>query len=116
MYRAALRPAEATALRDTDCDLPEEGWGTLTLARSLPVTAKEWTDSGQRHADRRAGRTGGLVLLADLPAQGVRACSATCPYCDDSRVHGRTYRLPGAEEDIGMNRARPAKHCMQQSA
>ena len=52
MYYAALRPAEATALRDTECDLPEEGWGKLTLARSLPVTAKKWTGGGQRHDPR----------------------------------------------------------------
>ena len=44
--------AEATALRDTDCQLPDEGWGTLTLARSLPVTTKKWTDHGQRHDPR----------------------------------------------------------------
>jgi integrase len=54
MYYAGLRPAEATALRDTDCQLPDEGWGTLTLARSLPVTTKKWTDHGQRHDPRGA--------------------------------------------------------------
>ncbi len=52
MYYAGLRPAEATALRDTDCQLPDAGWGTLTLARSLPVTSKKWTDHGQRHDPR----------------------------------------------------------------
>lgn len=41
-----------TALRESDCQLPAHGWGTLTLARSLPVTAKKWTDHGQRHDPR----------------------------------------------------------------
>lgn len=52
MYYAGLRPAEATALRESDCHLPERGWGTLTLARSLPVTTKKWTDHGERHDAR----------------------------------------------------------------
>lgn len=47
-----LRLAEVTALRESDCQLPAHGWGTLTLARSLPVTAKKWTDHGQRHDPR----------------------------------------------------------------
>jgi integrase len=52
MYYAGMRPAEAVALRDTDCDLPDQGWGRLTLAETLPVTTKKWTDSGQRHDKR----------------------------------------------------------------
>ncbi len=46
---AGLRPAEATALRESDCQLPAQGWGTLTLARTLPVTVKKWTNDGVRH-------------------------------------------------------------------
>jgi integrase len=52
MYYAGLRPAEATALRESDCQLSAQGWGTLSLARSLPVTTKKWTDHGQRHDPR----------------------------------------------------------------
>ena len=52
LYYAGLRPAEAVALRESDCALPAEGWGTLTLARSLPVTTKKWTDHGERHDPR----------------------------------------------------------------
>jgi integrase len=52
LYYAGLRPAEAVALRESDCALPEEGWGTLTLARSLPVTTNKWTDHGERHDPR----------------------------------------------------------------
>jgi integrase len=49
---AAMRPAEAVGLRQKDCYLPEQGWGTLTLRETRPVSGKRWTDSGQRH-DRR---------------------------------------------------------------
>jgi integrase len=49
LYCAGLRPAEAVALREGDCHLPASGWGTLTLARTLPVTTKKWTNDGVRH-------------------------------------------------------------------
>jgi integrase len=52
LYYGGLRPAEAVALRVTDCYLPDKGWGKLTLAETLPVTTKKWTDDGQRF-DRR---------------------------------------------------------------
>jgi integrase len=52
LYYAGLRPAEAVGLRWSDCDLPETGWGTLTLRETRPVSGKQWTDSGERH-DRR---------------------------------------------------------------
>ncbi len=49
---AAMRPAEVVALRRSDCELPETGWGLLTLRKTRPVAGKKWTDSGERH-DRR---------------------------------------------------------------
>ncbi|MFI2347165.1 tyrosine-type recombinase/integrase [Streptomyces sp. NPDC019443] len=49
---AAMRPAEAVGLRETDCYLPEKGWGTLTLRETRPVSGKKWTDSGKRHDKR----------------------------------------------------------------
>lgn len=52
LYYAGLRPAEAVGLRWSDCHLPENGWGTLTLRETRPVSGKQWTDSGERH-DRR---------------------------------------------------------------
>ncbi|MFJ7422448.1 tyrosine-type recombinase/integrase [Streptomyces uncialis] len=52
LYYAALRPAEAVGLRLADCHLPDNGWGTLTLRETRPVSGKQWTDSGERH-DRR---------------------------------------------------------------
>jgi integrase len=52
MYFAALRPAEAVALRQQDCDLPEEGWGRLILHTSRPIAGKQWADSGEAHDER----------------------------------------------------------------
>ena len=49
---AAMRPAEVVGLRLNDCHLPEQGWGTLTLRETRPISGKKWTDSGERH-DRR---------------------------------------------------------------
>ncbi|EDY47072.1 integrase [Streptomyces clavuligerus] len=49
---AALRPAEVVGLRESDCHLPEEGWGEMTVWETRPVSGKRWTDSGERH-DRR---------------------------------------------------------------
>jgi len=51
-YYAAARPAEGLALRETDCKLPDEGWGELALGESRPNAGKRWTDSGEVH-DRR---------------------------------------------------------------
>jgi integrase len=52
MYYGGLRPAEALGLRETDCYLPEEGWGRLTLEQTRPEAGKQWTDSGEVHDDR----------------------------------------------------------------
>jgi integrase len=46
LYYAALRPAEAVALRDADCVLPAQGWGRIDLAASAPRAGTEWTDDG----------------------------------------------------------------------
>lgn len=47
LYFAALRPSEAVALCEQDCDLPEEGWGKLILSASEPQAGKAWTDDGK---------------------------------------------------------------------
>ena len=52
MYYAALRPAEAVALRRHDCYLPETGWGRLTLAKSRPEVNRRWTDTASAHDER----------------------------------------------------------------
>ncbi|MGW0058383.1 tyrosine-type recombinase/integrase [Streptosporangium sandarakinum] len=52
MYYAALRPEEAAGLRRQNCDLPEEGWGLLTVEKARPQANKRWTDSGETHDSR----------------------------------------------------------------
>ena len=44
--------ADAIVLRLADCDLPRHGWGTLTLTRAAPRTAKAWTGTGSCHEQR----------------------------------------------------------------
>ena len=52
IYYSAARPAEMTNLRETDCKLPDAGWGELTLWESRPAAGSRWTHSGEVH-DRR---------------------------------------------------------------
>jgi integrase len=52
LYFAALRPSEAVALCEQDCELPEEGWGRLILSASEPQAGKAWTDDGQYRQTR----------------------------------------------------------------
>jgi integrase len=52
MYFAALRPAEAVALRRQDCHLPDTGWGSLTLEKSRPEVNRRWTDTSLAHGER----------------------------------------------------------------
>ncbi|MFB4288979.1 tyrosine-type recombinase/integrase [Nonomuraea sp. ATR24] len=52
MYYAALRPAEAIALRREDCDLPATGWGRFLIDVSRPEVNRQWTDTGDAHEER----------------------------------------------------------------
>ena len=53
LYYATMRPGESVALERSHCeDLPETGWGLLTLSDSHPRVGSAWTDSGDSH-DRR---------------------------------------------------------------
>ena len=52
MYFAALRPAEAVALRQQDCYLPDTGWGRLTLEKSRPEVNLRWSDTDSAHEER----------------------------------------------------------------
>jgi integrase len=90
MYYAGLRPAEVVALRESDCKLPAAGWGTLTLARTLPVTTKKWTDHGQRHDPRGLKqRDPNAVRVIPIPPWLVtflRAHIAEFGTADDGRL------------------------------
>ena len=52
LYYAALRPAEAVALREPDCVLPARGWGRIDLAASQPCAGTGWTDDGANREER----------------------------------------------------------------
>ncbi|MCH6162625.1 tyrosine-type recombinase/integrase [Streptomyces marispadix] len=73
LYYAAMRPGEALGLRDGDCDLPETGWGRLTVEETRPSVGKSWTDSGEAH-DRRGlkQRSPGEVRIVPIPPPLVR--------------------------------------------
>jgi integrase len=52
MYFAALRPAEVIHLRLAECDLPNQGWGSLHLTGSTQRAGQDWSDSGEVLEDR----------------------------------------------------------------
>jgi integrase len=52
MYYAALRPEEAGNLRARNLDLPNDGWGWITLESAAAEVDRHWTDSGQRRDER----------------------------------------------------------------
>ncbi|MFF9311118.1 site-specific integrase [Streptomyces sp. NPDC014748] len=53
LYYAAMRPAEAAALRSAQCHLPDQGWGTLTLRQGVVRAGRSWTDDGTAHETRQ---------------------------------------------------------------
>lgn len=69
-YYAAARPAEGLALRETDCKLPEMGWGELALSASRPAAGKRWTDSGEVH-DLRGLKHRGVTDIRIVPIPPV---------------------------------------------
>ena len=81
LYYAALRPAEAVALREADCVLPKRGWGRIDLAASQPCAGTGWTDDGTSREERglkhrAAGETRSIpippVLVKMLRAHTAR--------------------------------------------
>jgi integrase len=92
MYFGWLRPAEAVALREQDCDLPRHGWGRLLVARSLPSTGKRWTDGGEAHDAR------GLKARAAHEARAVpippELVTILCQHLDEfgAAEDGRIFR------------------------
>src|SRR5260370_41047684 len=54
------RPSEAAALTLSACELPEDGWGWLTIADASTTAGRAYTDDGQAHEHRGLkGRTRG---------------------------------------------------------
>ena len=52
LYYSALRPEEAVNLRARNLDLPDDGWGWITLDGATAEVDKQWTDSGLRRDER----------------------------------------------------------------
>jgi integrase len=73
LYYAALRPAEAVALRASSCTLPSRGWGQLTLTASLPRSARAWTGTGTPREPRSLKhRPDGATRTVPIPPQLAR--------------------------------------------
>lgn len=86
MYYAALRPAEAAALRVADLDLPTDGWGTAHVPGSAPTTGVAWSDSGRRR-DQRG--------LKHRPRNAVRPVPLAPPLVTLLRQHIGRYSSSG---------------------
>jgi integrase len=52
LYYSALRPEEAVALRRRNLDLPDSGWGWITLEKAAPEADRQWADTDVRREDR----------------------------------------------------------------
>ena len=113
LYYAALRPAEAVALREPDCVLPAAGWGRIDLAASTPCAGTGWTDDGASREERglkhrAAGETRSIPIPPVLVAM-LRAHLARYGTSPDGRLF-RTAR-GGPLNDTGWGevwqRARP---------
>lgn len=90
LYYAGLRPAEAVAVCEADCGLPQRGWGEVVLHRTLPPAGKKWTGTGQAHDVRGLkSRPPGDARMVPLPPQLVaiwRQSLDTFGIADDGRM------------------------------
>ncbi|WP_242883180.1 tyrosine-type recombinase/integrase [Actinomadura litoris] len=67
LYYAGTRPGEARALCETDCTLPEQGWGSLLLSGNRPEIAP-WASDGDRWERRELKhRSPGEVRPVPIP-------------------------------------------------
>jgi hypothetical protein len=93
LYYAALRPAEAVALRASSCTLPARGWGELILMGSLPRSARAWTGNGTPREPRSLKhRPEGAIRTVPIPPQLARP-PALAPA--GFRVRRRRAAVPG---------------------
>ena len=78
LYYGALRPSEGLALREQDClELPEHGWGRLTLVNSEPRSGAIWTDDGQVRELRGLKHRGQAeIRTVPIPPELVRLLRA----------------------------------------
>ncbi|WP_436788598.1 tyrosine-type recombinase/integrase, partial [Yinghuangia sp. YIM S10712] len=92
LYYATMRPAEAVNLKADGCNLPETGWGSLTIEKTRPLAGKRWTDSGESHDNRGLKqRAEGETRVIPIPPSLVaylRAHLDTFGTAKDGRVFG----------------------------
>jgi len=113
LYYAALRPAEAVALREADCVLPKRGWGRIDLAASQPCAGTGWTDDGASREERGLKhRAAGETRSIPIPPVLVRMLRAhIARYGTSPRGHLFRTARGGPLNDTGWGevwqRARP---------
>ncbi len=78
LYYAAMRPAEAVALKRNQCHLPKRGWGTLTLRGGIVHAGRDWTDTGDAHQARHLkARAVKETRAVPIPHTSWRCCGGT---------------------------------------
>ena len=53
LYYSGLRPEEAVNLREHWLELPESGWGWITLETAAPDVGKAWSEAGTQREERQ---------------------------------------------------------------
>ncbi|OEV31205.1 integrase [Streptomyces nanshensis] len=90
IYFAGLRPAEAVGLVASDCSLPAEGWGLLTLRKTRPTAGTRWTGTGVVHDHRglknRSTEESRRVPIPPVLVQTLRAHLDQFGTAEDGRV------------------------------
>ncbi|MFD8325221.1 tyrosine-type recombinase/integrase [Streptomyces lydicus] len=77
IYYAATRPAEAMNLRESDCTLPDTGWGVVLLSGSSSRVGSAWTDDGKSYEERGLKhRARASVRDVPIPPELVRMLRA----------------------------------------
>jgi integrase len=90
MYYGGFRPAEAVGVALPDCTLPDKGWGSAVLPRTLPTAGKKWTGTGKTHDDRglknRAAGDSRVVPLPPILVATFKESIDTFAVADDGRL------------------------------
>jgi integrase len=111
-----LRPEEFVGLRRGHCQLPDGGWGRLTLAEAKPAAGRAWTDSGDVHDDRglkhRSRKAARLVpvppvlvrlLRSHIERHGVGPNGHLFRSVNGNPIHPSTYtRVWKRARELGM--------------
>jgi integrase len=94
LYYAAMRPSETAELRESDCYLPETGWGRIVLAESASHAGAAWTDDGSTREKRGLKhRASSEVRVIPIPLELVTLIRR---HLDEfgTAVDGRIFRAP----------------------